>query len=218
MTHRSLFKTRTTENNRYDKMKRLILLLNIFFLFLINMNAQKIDSLKVDSLKIGQKDSISPKKAKFIPVPKKALLYSIIPGGGQIYNRKYWYIKLPIVYGALATGVYFIQYNGSYYRYFKDNYYRKVNGQPLDKSKVPNIDRVTQDVLKNYRDSYFKTYQQTFAGVAIGYILVAAEAFTSAHLMNFDVNPDLSFRVKPSFEILPVGNANAMGLGFQLKF
>ncbi len=90
MTHRSLFKTRTTENNRYDKMKRLILLLNIFFLFLINMNAQKIDSLKVDSLKIGQKDSISPKKAKFIPVPKKALLYSIIPGGGQIYNRKYW--------------------------------------------------------------------------------------------------------------------------------
>jgi Family of unknown function (DUF5683) len=204
-------------------MKRLILLLNIFFLFLITINAQKIDSLKVDSLKIVQKDSLPTNKAKFIPVPKKALLYSIIPGGGQIYNRKYWYIKLPLVYGGLATGIYFIQRNGKYYRYFRDNYYRKLNTTtakplPLDNSLVPNIERLTQDVLKNARDSYFKTYQQTFAGVAIGYILVAAEAFTAAHLMNFDVNPDLSFHLKPSFEILPIGNANAMGLGVQLKF
>ena len=191
----------------------------LFFTFLSVFSfAQTIDSVKVDSAKIVKttKDSVPVKKAKFIPVPKKALLYSIIPGGGQIYNRKLWYIKLPIVYGALITGGVVTQYNSTYYKYFKNNYYNKVNGLPLDNSKVRYIENISADVLKKQRDYFFKSMQQSYAITSILYILSAAEAFTSAHLMNFDISPDLSFKVKPSFEALPVGTT--AGIGVQLKF
>lgn len=156
------------------------------------------------------------KKTKFIPVPKKALIFSAIPGGGQIYNRKLWYVKLPLVYGAFIGSGLAIQYNSSFYSYFKKNYYNKLNNIELDASKVPNINNLSSDVLRQYRDSFYKSAQQSYVAFALVYILSAAEAFTSAHLMNFDVSEDLSFKLKPSFESLPVGKL--MGVGIQVKF
>lgn len=183
------------------------------------LNTPKTISVANSQDSVVKKDTLkSVKKEKFIPVPKKALLYSIIPGGGQIYNRKYAYIKVPIVYGALAVGIYAVDLNGTRYRYFKKNYFNKVNGIELDASLVPNIERVSQDVLKQRRDYYYKSLQQSYAAIAIGYILTAAEAFTAAHLMNFDINPDISMKIKPSFESLPIVNSNSLGLGLQLKF
>lgn len=205
-------------------MKRLILIIGVIFIGLLPSFSQIPDSIKTvkkDSFSVtASKDSLKKevKKEKFVPVPKKALLYSIIPGGGQIYNRKYWYIKVPIVYGALVGGILAVNYNTKYYKYFKNNYYNKVNGLPLDPTLVPNIEKVSQDVLKQQRDNFYKTVQQCYAGIAIGYVLVAAEAFTTAHLMNFDISQDLSLKVKPMFESLPIVNANALGVGVQLRF
>ena len=93
-----------------SNMKKKIFLFIVFIQIVININAQRIDSVivkrdsipvnkesmtaKKDSLPINKtsvslkKDTLPIKKARFLPVPKKALLYSIIPGGGQIYNRK----------------------------------------------------------------------------------------------------------------------------------
>ncbi len=219
-------------------MKKNISLFVIFILIKININAQNIDSIRVkrdsipvkkesmttnkDSLPINKtsvevkKDSLPLKKAKFLPVPKKALIYSIIPGGGQIYNRKLWYIKLPLVYGAFIGSGLAIQYNSSYYSYFKKNHYNKLNNIELDASKVPNISFLSTDVLRQYRDSFYKSAQQSYVVFALVYILSAAEAFTTAHLMNFDVSEDLSFKLKPSFENLPIGNA--FGIGIQASF
>lgn len=221
-----------------SNMKKKIFLFIVFIQIIININAQNIDSIRVkrdslpvkkesmtakkDSLPINKtslgikKDTISLKKAKFIPVPKKALLYSIIPGGGQIYNRKLWYIKLPLVYGAFIGSGLAIRYNSSYYSYFKKNHYNKLNGIELDKSKVPNINFLSTDVLRQYRDSFYKSAQQSYVVFALVYILSAAEAFTTAHLLNFDVSEDLSFKLKPSFENLPIGNA--LGIGIQVSF
>ena len=219
-------------------MKKKIFLFIVFIQIVININAQRIDSVRVkrdsvpinkesmsmkkDSLTINntsvavKKDSLPFKKAKFLPVPKKALLYSIIPGGGQIYNRKLWYIKLPIVYGALIGSGIAIQYNSSYYSYFKKNHYNKLNNIELDKSKVPNISFLSTDVLRQYRDSFYKSAQQSYVVFALLYILSATEAFTTAHLMNFDVSEDLSFKIKPSFENLPIGNT--FGIGIHASF
>ena len=221
-----------------SNMKKKIFLFIVFIQIIININAQNIDSLRVkrdsipvkkesmttnkDSLTINKasvavaKDSLPLKKAKFLPVPKKALIYSIIPGGGQIYNRKLWYIKLPLVYGAFIGSGIAIQYNSSFYSYFKKNHYNKLNGIELDKSKVPNINFLSTDVLRQYRDSFYKSAQQSYVVFALVYILSAAEAFTTAHLLNFDVSEDLSFKLKPSFENLPIGNA--FGIGIQASF
>ncbi len=219
-------------------MKKKILLFIVFIQIGVNINAQSIDSVRVkrdsipikkelvtakkDSLSINKtsivvkKDSLFIKKVKFLPIPKKALLYSIIPGGGQIYNRKLWYVKLPLVYGAFIGSGLAIRYNSGYYSYFKKNYYNKLNGIELDASKVPNISYLTSDVLRQYRDSFYKSAQQSYVVFALVYILSAAEAFTTAHLMNFDVSEDLSFKLKPSFENLPIGNA--FGIGIQVSF
>ena len=219
-------------------MKKKIFLILVFIQIVININAQNIDSVRVkrdsvsinkesiaakkDSLPINKtsgiikKDSLPLKKAKFLPIPKKTLIYSIMPGGGQIYNRKLWYIKLPLVYGAFIGSGIAIQYNSSFYSYFKKNHYNKLNNIELDKSKVPNISFLSTDVLRQYRDSFYKSAQQSYVVFALVYILSAAEAFTTAHLMNFDVSEDLSFKIKPSFENLPIGNA--FGIGIHASF
>ena len=42
--------------------------------------------------------------------PSKAAFYSaVLPGLGQIYNKRYW--KAPIVWGAIGTGIYVYSFN-----------------------------------------------------------------------------------------------------------
>lgn len=197
-------------------MKKSILVLLAVALFVLRINAQNIDSVKVVKDTIVVKDSTVTKKTKFIPVPKKSLIYSIVPGGGQIYNRKLWFVKLPIVYGGYVGGVIAINYNTGYYRYFKKNYFNKLNNLPLDATRVKSIERISTDVLRQQRDAFYKTMQQSYVFISVWHILSAAEAFTSAHLMNFDVNEDLSLQVKPSFQGLPIGYAT--GFGIQMRF
>jgi hypothetical protein len=202
-------------------MKKSIFFSLIFLCIIKNINAQNIDSISVakkDTLKntvsIQDTPSVSaPKKARFIPVPKKALLYSIAPGGGQIYNRKYWYLKLPVVYTGFGVGVYLINFNTSNYRLYKTNYFNKVNNLEVD----PRFSRVTPDRLKNARDGYFKQLQQSYVFISVWYILTGVEAFTAAHLMNFDVDENLSLQFKPSFMSSPFGTASGIGVSMRFK-
>ena len=216
-------------------MKNILLFGVIFLLKIQNATAQRIDnqSLAKDStpsvvsskqLAVGNKqDSAKPKSKPLLvktklqndsfPSPRKALLYSIIPGGGQIYNRKLWFIKLPIVYGGFAFGGYLIGFNGDQYSQFREAYSRRVNGLAIDNPKIPEY--VTTQRLKEIRDGAYKALQESYVFTAVWYILTAAEAFTAAHLAHFDVRDDLSFRLKPSFE--PVGG-NAVGIGIQMRF
>lgn len=191
-------------------MKKGIVVFLVLFFIMVKGFAQNTDSVKV------LKDTLKVKKTAFVPVPKKALLYSIAPGGGQIYNRKLWFVKLPIVYGGYVGGVLAINYNTEYYRYFKNNYFNKLNSLPLDASKVRNIERVSTDVLRQQRDNFYKQVQQSYIFISVWHILSAAEAFTTAHLMNFDVSEDLSMQLKPSLQPLPMGYAT--GIGISMKF
>ena len=57
--------------------------------------------------------------------PSKATFYSaVLPGLGQAYNKKYW--KIPIVYGALATGLYFYNQNDNDYKRYRNAYKRRL--------------------------------------------------------------------------------------------
>jgi hypothetical protein len=191
----------------------------VFIVFLMAIH-QNIGAQNVDSTQIVQKSPpplIKPKTSveDSFPNPRKAFLWSIIPGGGQIYNKKLAWVKLPIVYGVLGTGIYFIRFTTKDYRRFKTAYSEKVNKKPFSDATIPNS--VDAARLKQLRDKRFKEVQQSYVLTTVAYLLAGVEAFTAAHLAHFDVKDDLTLDIKPSFEPVPL-QGNALGLGFQMKF
>jgi hypothetical protein len=181
----------------------------------IPFSQNQSDSKIVTSTEL-KKDSISaPRvKQKFKPKPGKALLYSIIPGGGQVYNRKYWYIKAPIIIGGLGFGIYVIANNSSNYQIVKDSYYNRVNNN-LDavdnRYKTVNITS-----LKAYRDEIFSNLQSAYIFTFLGYLLSGLEAYTSAHLLDYNISDDLSLRIQPISGQL--GSEGYAGIGVKLYF
>ncbi len=186
------------------------------------MTAQNVDTAQVvqkntPSVASMPRNDKQPKMGieDSFPNPKRALMWSIIPGGGQIYNKKLAWVKLPIVYGALGTGVYFISFTTGEYRRFKLAYSQKVNGEKITDPNIPQTVEAAR--LKQIRDGRFKEVQQAYILTAVAYLLAGVEAFTAAHLAHFDVKDDLSLHLKPSFEPVPM-QGNAVGIGLQLRF
>jgi Family of unknown function (DUF5683) len=196
-------------------MKKITVLVAFLVLIVQNNYAQNVDSTtiikKIDPSVMKAKTTVEDS----FPNPRKAFLWSIIPGGGQIYNKKLAWLKLPIVYGALGTGVYFIKFTTTDYRRFKLAYSQKVNNLPFSDATIPSTVEATR--LKQIRDIRFKQVQQAYVLTTVAYLLAGVEAFTAAHLAHFDVKDDLSFHVKPSFEPVPM-QGSAVGLGLQFKF
>ncbi len=143
------------------------------------------------------------------PNPKTALLWSIIPTGGQFYNQKYWYIKAPIALGGYGFGVNRVVVNGNYYRRFQKEYFDLVNSPE-------GTNAYGASFKKQQRDEAFKAYQQSWVFISIWHLFCAAEAFTAAHLAHFDVSEDLSWQIRRGLELSPACTAN--GFGIQLKF
>lgn len=140
----------------------------------------------------------------WIPNPTKATwLALVIPGGGQIYNRKYW--KLPIFYGGFAGCAYALTWNNKMYKDYSAAYKDAANGNfnsstitdllppgyKYSESQLTETLRKRKDTYRRYRDlSIF-----AFIGV---YLLSVVDAYVDAELSNFDIGPDLSMRVEPA--------------------
>lgn len=185
----------------------------------------KIDSAKIslDTLAEIKPDSFqdnSMKKSrnflnnflkKDYPNPRKAALMSLVlPGSGQIYNKSYW--KLPIVYGSLAATITVESFYVKLYREYKTAYFNKVNNLPQE---LPKYDGYDATSIKRARDGARKKVEFWGLLIGINVLLITAEAFTDAHLKNFDVSDDLSLRVKPTiFQTNSGSAAVGLGLGF----
>lgn len=113
----------------------------------------------------------------------------VVPGYGQIYNRKYW--KLPIVYGALGGMVYFTVNNQKTYRSYRDAY--KVRKTPGGIDTVyPNFQ---DDTVKALRDKYRKKMELNYIGTVGVLILQSLDALVDTHLYKFDVSEDISINL-----------------------
>ena len=136
--------------------------------------------------------------------PRKALLYAaVLPGLGQIYNKKYW--KLPLVYGGMfATGVAINQFASQYTEY------RSVVFQAIEKGVGENdIDASLnmRTTLRGYRIAVDKTRRERdFFMIIMGlvYVLQIVDAHVDAHLKEFDVNPRLQVSLEPLIEQGPM--------------
>jgi len=137
--------------------------------------------------------------------PTKATLYSaIVPGLGQIYNKKYW--KLPLVYAAVGIPVYEFFDNKNWYN--KTRYALSViaNGNSNDPASLAKVDPKllvfvqyadATDLIK-YRDEFRKDQDYSVLFFLLFYALQIVDATVDAHLRDFNVNDDLSFHFRPS--------------------
>ncbi|MGV3696393.1 DUF5683 domain-containing protein [Flavobacterium sp.] len=178
----------------------------VLFIFLVgnqSIFSQQIDSTLVvkDSLTARQIDPLRPSKAAFFS--------AILPGLGQAYNKKYW--KIPIVYGAIGTSLYFYIDNSKKYHSYRDAYKRRLAGfnddqyQYLDDSRLISAQR------------FYQRNRDLSLLVSIGfYILNIVDANVDAHLIQFNVNDNLSFQ--PEVYTNEINYKPNLGLTFNYKF
>ena len=170
-------------------------------------------------------------KMEFKPDPKKAVLMALVPGLGQIYNRKFW--KLPIVYGGLMGCMYAVTWNNRNYQAYKDimidaeepnrpveefhTSWQDFLGIGYDpKEWVTNTNFQTQ--LKNRKD-YYRRYRDLSIIITVGvYALSIIDAYVDAQLFDFDISPDLSMHWEPSVTPQTAYSSRSYGLNCSIKF
>ena len=168
--------------------------------------------------------AINPKV--WVPNPTKATWHAlVIPGGGQIYNRKYW--KLPIFYGGFAGCAYALTWNGKMYKDYSQAYKDAVN-EKWDSSSITDllppgyVDKVSKtqltETLRKRKDTY-RRYRDLSIFAFIGvYLLSVVDAYVDAELSNFDITPDLSMRVEPAVINNQMTGSSNKSVGVQCSF
>ncbi len=182
----------------------------------------KIDSLPDTIIPVKKKKEKKSLKQFFkddYPSPKKAVLLGILPGMGQIYNKKYW--KLPLVYGALGGVIYSINFNTINYKRAQNSLDVRNNPNCLDGTEsyllIECKDQLSSTPINSItakRNTFDKNKQLSWIGVIGFYLISAGDAFVDAHLKDFSVDDDISFQ-----PILETGlnNQPLMGVGLTIS-
>lgn len=183
--------------------------------------------LRKDSLKIAKQRNW----ATWRPNPKRAMwLALVLPGAGQIYNRKYW--KLPIVYGGFVGCAYALRWNNQMYRDYSQAYLDLMDDDPNTQSynqflhlgaKIDDSNKARyQKLFKSRKDTY-RRWRDLSVFCLIGvYALSVIDAYVDASLSEFDISKDLSLRVEPTIisnnrERNPL-KSNSLGINCSLNF
>ena len=181
----------------------------------------------------GFLDAVSVKKVKkkrdwasWRPETKRAMWLSLVlPGAGQIYNRKYW--KLPIIYGGFVGCAYAMRWNNMMYHDYSQAYMDLMDDDPKTESynqfmhlgaKITdaNIARY-QELFRKRKDRYRRWRDLSFFVMVGVYALSVVDAYVDASLSEFDISDDLTLEVAPAV----MGNPTAFnpykptGIGLQ---
>jgi hypothetical protein len=195
----------------------------------------KIEVHEVEPSIVVRTDTIVKKPlkdmSKWMPNPKKAMwLALVIPGGGQIYNRKYW--KLPIVYGGFIGCLYAMNWNNNMYKDYSQAYLDLTDKDPTTQSynlflhlgtKIDDSNKSRYEDIFKKRVDKFRRWRDLSFFVLLGvYALSVIDAYVDAELSNFDISKDLSLKVEPT--ILKNHSSNnpidgsSLGLACSLNF
>jgi hypothetical protein len=212
-----------------------VLVTLLFFTFtILATSAQENDSIPKakDSLAIDLKEKgivveeVVAKNEKSINplAPSKAAFYSaILPGLGQVYNKRYW--KVPIVYAVIGTGVYAYTYNNDIYDRFRTAFKRRQAGFTDDEFYDINGDNVEGaepdldlDDLQRQQENYQRDRDLALVITIAMYALNIIDANVDAHLKQFNINEDLSMDAHPYLNLDPITNNPNYGFAFTIKF
>ena len=142
------------------------------------------------------------------PDPQRALwLALVLPGAGQIYNRKYW--KLPIIYGGFMGCIYALLWNDMMYKDYSQAYLDISDSDPGTASynKFLHLGRTInnaadekryRELFKSRKDKYRRWRDMSFFVMIGVYALSVIDAYVDAELSVFDISKDLSLRVEPT--------------------
>lgn len=161
-------------------------------------------------------DTIKPSSDNFKPLsPAKAAFYSaVLPGLGQAFNKKYW--KIPIVYGALGSGVYFYHTNNDNFNRVRTAYKLRINEKPDEFDGLNGNIFLSKDALISAQKSYKKDRDLSLL-VTVGlYVLQIVEASVNAHLLQHNVDSNLS--ISPQIIRNDINNKSIVGASFNLNF
>lgn len=149
--------------------------------------------------------------------PEKAGLLALVPGAGQIYNKKYW--KLPIVYGMVGGLGYWFRFQQQYYLLYREGYHNVRDGKyTVGSTNLGDILR-RETSLNNIYNNFtgYRSYRDLAALIsALGYSLQILDAVVDAHLHDFDVSDNLSLNWEPTMVPIPGQAAFAPGIALTL--
>lgn len=142
--------------------------------------------------------------------PEVALRWSILPGGGQVYNKQAW--KVPIIYGAFAGMGYLIHTNYSYMKMFKDEYLYRVNHNGA--TNLSGYEQYSSENIYSLYNSYNRDFQLMII-ITVGiYALNLIDAYVFGHLFDFQIDDDIS--LGPGIVPTPTGLVPSVGMSFSL--
>ena len=186
-----------------------IRLLILLFLSLISCAIQAQESRS--SINKTEKDSTQKQR---VHSPKKAaVLSAIIPGAGQLYNRKYW--KVPVLAAGAGALVYGFQFNQKNYKLFKTELIHRQSGAIEINTEFSNL---SNSNLSELQDFYRRNRDLTVVGMALLYALNVLDATVDAHLFDFNVSEDLSLNIRPKTLYSISASMPIAGLGLTLNF
>ncbi len=160
--------------------------ISILFLLFATGNISVFAQVKKEELLILA-DTVKANPINPLAPARAAFLSAIVPGLGQAYNKKYW--KIPIVYGAIGTSLYFYIDNNNKYHRYRDAYKMRLAGLD-DEFKG----QYTDNTLINAQRTFQRNRDMSLL-ITLGlYALNIVDANVDAHLMQFNVNDNLTFR------------------------
>lgn len=173
--------------------------------------AAKPAFLAADSL--VKSAAVTDTSKKRSPAGTAALLSAVLPGAGQVYNKKYW--KVPIVYGVLAIPTYTFVDN---LQWFKKTRFAFNIASAKDTARYKEVDpRLLYMVesgytssLQNYRNDFRRNVDYSVLVFILIWGLNVVDATVDAHLKDFNITDDLSLQVKPGY--LPIANTAGIGI------
>ena len=174
----------------------------------VDLKAQvKSDTSIIDAKKIT--DSSKQKKSKIFDPRVATKRSAMIPGWGQIYNKKYW--KLPLVYGGLGVTAGVFVFNVKNYRLLRQAFIFRTDSFPGNDAQIdPKFKILSAGALRSYRNSFRQNVDYSVLFFIVFWGLNVADATVDAHLKAFDVNDNLSLQIKQGYS--PMANTTGISL------
>ena len=154
---------------------------------------------------------------------KAAMMSAVVPGLGQIYNRRYW--KLPIVYAAIGVSVGFFVFWQNEFSCYRRAYVDMNDNDPYTNYHLsskfnffPDFYTETQrnQYITKRKDQYRTNRDWSIVAMAAAYALNIIDANVDAHLMDFSLDDNISLKIRPN--IIEHGNSQKFGLVLSLNF